>query len=160
MAELTYPEVGATSDVELPQGYHHLRQSRSLGFVDIDQIGELIMSWQVQLRSGVRRVSGPDRVSLGADVTFRFLGQSIPCRVVDVVEEPNRRGFAYGTLPGHPETGEERFIAERDPVTGEVTLFITAFSNPGTWRTKAIGPFGRVLQRTMTRRYLAALEPD
>lgn len=158
MAELTYSEVGATAGPILPDGYHHLRVSRALGVVDLDETGELIMTWQVQGRSGVRLVNGPDRVALGADATFRFLGQTIPCRVVDVVNEPNRRGFAYGTLPGHPETGEERFIADRDPVTGEVTLFITAFSNPGTWRTKAIGPVGRVLQRMMTRRYLAALE--
>ena len=29
-----------------------------------------------------------------------------PVRVVDVVDEPRVRGFAYGTLPGHPETGQ------------------------------------------------------
>jgi uncharacterized protein (UPF0548 family) len=159
LAELTYSEVGATADAVLPRGYHHLRVSHVLGVVDIDDVGELLMTWQVQLRSGVRLVDGPERVTLGADVTFRFLGQTIPCRVVDVVDEPDRRGFAYGTLPGHPETGEERFIAERDPMTGEVTLSITAFSRPGTWRTKVIGPFGRVLQRAMTRRYLTSLEP-
>ncbi|MCW2749740.1 MAG: hypothetical protein JWR83_850 [Aeromicrobium sp.] len=159
MAELTYPEVGATADAVLPDGYHHLRASRALGVVDLDEVAERIMTWQVQKRSGVRLVSGPDRVTLGADVTFRFLGQTIPCRVIDVVSEPDRRGFAYGTLPGHPESGEERFLAERDTETGEVTISITAFSNPGTWRTKAIGPVGRILQRVMTRRYLAALEP-
>jgi uncharacterized protein (UPF0548 family) len=159
MAELTYSEVGATADAVLPSGYRHLRVSRALGVVDLDELGELLMTWQVQKRSGVRLISGPDRVTLGTDATFRFLGQTIPCRVIDVIDEPDRRGFAYGTLPGHPEIGEERFVAERDPMTGEVTLFITAFSNPGNWRTKAIGPVGRVLQRAMTRRYLAALEP-
>ncbi len=30
-----------------------------------------------------------------------------PCRVVYEVERPDARGFAYGTLPGHPATGEE-----------------------------------------------------
>lgn len=33
-----------------------------------------------------------------------------PCRVVYTVTESRRRGFAYGTLPGHPECGEEAFV--------------------------------------------------
>ncbi len=157
MGELTYSEVGASGDEPLPDGYHHLRASRSLGVVDFDAAAEALMTWQMQERSGVRRVSGPPRVTLGADVTFRFLGQRVPCRVVDVVDEPDRRGFAYGTLPGHPETGEERFAVERDPATGEVTATVTAFSNPALWRTKLAGPFNRLVQTTMTRRYLNAL---
>src|SRR5262249_59666945 len=37
------------------------------------------------------------------------------CRIVYVVEEDGpvvRYGFAYGTLPGHVECGEERFLVE------------------------------------------------
>jgi uncharacterized protein DUF1990 len=37
----------------------------------------------------------------------------IPCRVAYVIREPLLRGFAYGTLPGHPEAGEERFALEQ-----------------------------------------------
>ena len=155
--QLTYAEVGATAHEPLPSGYHHVRATRSLGVVDFGEVAEALVTWQMQERSGVRRVSGPTRATLGADVTFRFLGQKIPCRVVDVVDEPDRRGFAYGTLPGHPETGEERFAVERDPATGEVTVTVTAFSNPGTWRTRLAGPANRLVQSTMTRRYLKAL---
>jgi uncharacterized protein (UPF0548 family) len=36
-----------------------------------------------------------------------------PVRVVAVADLPDRRGFAYDTLPGHPVTGEEAFIAHR-----------------------------------------------
>jgi uncharacterized protein (UPF0548 family) len=158
MSDLTYPEIGATADAVLPAGYHHLRVSRSLGVCDLDAIGEFIMTWQVQDCSGVRLVGGPERAAVGADATFRFLGQTIPCRVVEVIDEADSRGFAYGTLPGHPETGEERFMARRESATGEVTVFITAFSNPGTWRTKALGPVGRLLQRVMTRRYLRSFD--
>ncbi len=157
VAELTYSEVGASAHEPLPAGYHHVRASRRLGVVDLDAAAEALMTWQLQERSGVRRVSGPPRATLGADVTFRFLGQKVPCRVVDVVDEPDRRGFAYGTLPGHPETGEERFVVERDPATGEVTVTVTAFSNHALWRTRLAGPLGRLLQRTMTQRYLKAL---
>jgi len=157
--ELTYPEVGATAFEPLPAGYHHVRATRSLGVVDLDAVAEILFSWKVQERAGVRRVAGPDRVALGVDVTFRSLLQTIPCRVVDVIDEPDRRAFAYGTLPGHPETGEERFLAERDPATGEVTATITAFSNPATWVTRLGGPVARLVQRVMTRRYLDAMVP-
>ena len=40
-------------------------------------------------------------------------------RVVFVIDEPGRFGFAYGTLPRHVESGEERFLVERD-AAGEV----------------------------------------
>jgi uncharacterized protein (UPF0548 family) len=30
-----------------------------------------------------------------------------------VINEPKVRGFAYGTLPGHPESGEGRFLLEQ-----------------------------------------------
>ncbi|EFQ83407.1 hypothetical protein HMPREF0063_11069 [Aeromicrobium marinum DSM 15272] len=154
---LTYAEVGATARSPLPAGYHHVRAHRDLGAVDLDAVAEVLLTWQMHERAGVRRVRGAERVAHGAEVTFRFLGQTIPCRVVAVVDEPDRRGFAYGTLPGHPECGEERFLLERDPATGHVSAVITAFSRPGTWRTRIIGPLGRALQRHMTRRYLAAL---
>jgi uncharacterized protein (UPF0548 family) len=79
-----------------------------------------------------------------------------PCRVIYVVREPHRCGFAYGTLPGHPERGEEAFIIEQRS-DGTVTFTITAFSRPAAPLAKAIGPAGRALQRRITARYLTAL---
>ena len=159
MSELTYPEVGATGHDVLPVGYHHLRESLVLGTGDevFAAAVEALMTWRMHERAGVRKVSGPGRAALGADVRFGFLGQPIPCRVVEVVVEPDRRGFAYGTLPGHPEIGEERFLIERNGVSGQVMARVTAFSRPGTWRTRVIGPIGRLVQKLMARRYLKAL---
>lgn len=69
---------------------------------------------------------------------------------------PGRRGFAYGTLPGHPECGEERFCVEwRDDDT--VALNIVAFSRPATWWARAGAPVARLVQRRITDRYLRAL---
>lgn len=81
---------------------------------------------------------------------------SAPCRVVYVVDEPRGTGFAYGTLSGHPESGEEAFIITRAE-EGTVTFTITAFSRAATVLAKAAGPVGRALQRQMTGRYLRAL---
>lgn len=74
---------------------------------------------------------------------------SAPCRVVYVIDEPDRRGFAYGTLPGHPERGEEAFIISRHR-DATVTFTITAFSRPASPLGKAAGPAGRAVQRRIT----------
>ena len=79
-----------------------------------------------------------------------------PVRVTYVVDEPDRRGYAYGTLVGHPEQGEEAFVVERDE-TGAVFLAITAFSRPATLLARAGGPVARLVQRRVTQRYLRAL---
>jgi len=78
------------------------------------------------------------------------------CRVVYTVNESARQGFAYGTLPGHPESGEEVFIIEHRDDDG-VVFTITAFSRPATAATRAAGPVGRRVQQYITSRYLGAL---
>ncbi|MGV8884897.1 MAG: DUF1990 family protein [Microbacteriaceae bacterium] len=77
-------------------------------------------------------------------------------RVVYVVDEPNRKGFAYGTLPGHPEKGEEAFIVEQQE-DGSVWLRIRAFSRPAhLWWWPAY-PVLRIMQEIFTRRYERSL---
>lgn len=158
MPDLTYPEVGATSG-RLPGGYHHVRESRVVGRgrPAFTAAAEVLMSWQMHRRAGVRRLSGPDVATAGEDVAFRWLVLRFECRVVSVLDEPGRRGFTYGTLPKHPECGEEQFVVELDPVTQDVTATITAFSKPSGWIVRAGRPVPRLVQAFMTRRYLAAL---
>jgi uncharacterized protein (UPF0548 family) len=50
-----------------------------------------------------------------------------PCRVIYTITEPRRKGFAYGTLPGHPESGEEAFtISQCDDLLGHSSRAITS----------------------------------
>lgn len=79
-----------------------------------------------------------------------------PCRVIYVIDEPNRKGFAYGTLPGHPESGEEAFIVDRTD-DGSVWLTIRAFSRPSAWQWWAVYPVLRFMQSLITRRYFRSL---
>jgi uncharacterized protein (UPF0548 family) len=99
----------------------------------------------------------------GAVVALVFgasrFGVVSPCRVVYVVEEPGKRGFAYGTLPGNPEQGEECFVVELKP-DGSVVLRITAFSRPANPLSRLGGPLTRWVQDWMTDRYVAALQPN
>lgn len=79
-----------------------------------------------------------------------------PVRVVYVIDEPTRKGFAYGTLVGHPVSGEESWIIERDD-DGSVWMVIRAFSRPARWYWWAIFPALRMSQAVFTRRYERAL---
>jgi uncharacterized protein (UPF0548 family) len=84
------------------------------------------------------------------------LGVRSPVRVVYVIDEPKRKGFAYGTLPGHPEDGEEAFIVSQSD-DGSVWLTVRAFSRPSTWYWWALYPALRIMQEYYTRGYLRAL---
>ncbi len=84
---------------------------------------------------------------------FRF---GAPVRVVYVVDRPARKGFAYGTLPGHPESGEESWMLDRSE-DGSVWLTIRAFSRPSSGGWWVAYPILRLVQAAFTRRYERAL---
>jgi len=65
-------------------------------------------------------------------------------------------GLAYGTLAGHPESGEEAFMVEH-PDDDSVSFRITAFSRPASPLAKIAGPLAAVVQRQITARYLLSL---
>lgn len=158
MVELTYAEVGATAG-ELPSGYHHVRASRELGSgrAVFEAAAEKVMTWEMHRGAGIRVHDAPPRAVPGADVSCSWLGVRIECRIVEIIDEPDRRGFAYGTLPRHPEIGEERFVVEIDDASQVVTARIVAFSKPSGLIMRLGAPVGRLVQKRMTERYLDAL---
>ncbi len=79
-----------------------------------------------------------------------------PVRVVYVVDLPARKGFAYGTLPGHPESGEEAWMLDQSD-DGSVWLTIRAFSRPSSTMWWMVYPVLRIVQSVYTRRYERAL---
>ena len=80
-----------------------------------------------------------------------------PCRVVYTAQSENSAEFAYGTLMGHPERGEERFRVRLDPETLRVTYEIDAFSRPALLLTRLGAPFARRLQRRFAKSSATAL---
>lgn len=79
-----------------------------------------------------------------------------PVRVVAVVDEPQRFAYAYGTLPGHPERGEESFAVELLP-DGAVRATIRVAAGPATWAGRVASPILRGLQLAALNGYLRAL---
>jgi uncharacterized protein (UPF0548 family) len=155
---LTYSEVGATAGA-LPQGYHHVHESAVIGHgrKRFDEAAQAVMRWGMLRGAGLRVEATTEVAAVGSEVIVRLGPVRAPCRVVYVVDEPNHRGFAYGTLPGHAETGEELFAVRYDPTSDAVTAEVIAFSRHGTWWSRLAGPFTALVQRVVSKRYVKAV---
>ncbi|MEV3962515.1 DUF1990 domain-containing protein [Nocardia sp. NPDC050193] len=158
----TYSEIGATRR-ELPPGYRHLRVRRPLasGEAEFRRLGAAVLRYRIQRGLGILREAGTPVAEPGTAVTVRLgigrFGLRAPCRVVYVLDEPGRIGFAYGTLPGHPMSGEELFAVEYDRDTGTVYGVVTAFSRPATRYMRLAGPLAVPVQRAAAAAYLEVL---
>lgn len=162
-APLTYSEVGATRadrGKNLPM-YRHLRQSRRLAAATTwTSATQALLRWQVPDRAGLRVRASSIVIEQGSVGELSFgLGKAAfraPVRVVYLDQDADHCAFAYGTLPGHPEIGEEAFALDRD-ADGGILFTITAFSRPGTLTTRVAGPLGALVQSAATWRYLRSL---
>lgn len=156
--DLTYTEVGHTRGA-LPAGYHHVDVRSRIGTGRDCYTGAVrtLLSWEMHRRAGLRVHAQTPTAEVGTTVVLRLGPARIPCRVVYTVAEENRAGFAYGTMPGHPEQGEECFLVEFDAADDAVYAHVRAFSRPGRWYTRVGGPAGRLVQRLFTARYISAL---
>ncbi|MFJ9690966.1 DUF1990 family protein [Kitasatospora sp. NPDC101183] len=163
-AEPTYPEVGATRGGPLPPGYAHLRRRVHLGRgADVlERAGRYVLGWGAQLGTGFAvHPGGPAEEGATVLLRLRLPGARlprlvIPCRVVWTVERPDRIGFGYGTLPGHPERGEESFLVSMDG-DGEVWFEVAAFSRLDAWYARLGRPVALLCQYLAIERYLAAV---
>ncbi len=161
-APLTYTEVGASFDAELPTGYHHVRDGIDLGAAPAtwERAKAGIRAWAAHRGAGMTVVPADAPIAEGTTVAvLTSLGPLhvlSACRIVRVVDEPDRYGFAYGTLPSHPEEGEEHFVVTRAS-DGAVRFDVVAFSRPHDLLTKLGGPVPRRIQARATRQYLAGM---
>ena len=161
-APLSYAPVGGTEG-PLPAGWDHDDQARVVGRGDAawDAAREAVRRWVPFSMPWVRVHDPALPLAEGAHVAFTShqlgLWTLNVCRVVAVWDGPTRFGFAYGTLDGHVVAGEERFLAARDPATGEVSFGIRKFSRPNHVLVRLAGPVARRLQRQFTADALDAV---
>ena len=118
------------------------------------------MAWQAQVGAGVEVVPRGSQVEDGATVVLLLRAAGFwapaPCRVVYVVDEPGTTGFAYGTLPGHPECGEVAFTLVRGN-DEDVRFLVRSFSRRVDPLARLGAPLARNVQRRVTRGYLDAI---
>lgn len=157
----TYPDPGVTRD-RTPRGPLGWERTVDVGAgVEVWQrAADALMSWQVQSGAGLHVAASSPRVEPGA-VVVQGLGPvwlrlNAPCRVVYVVDDERTRGFAYGTLPGHPESGEEAFTVTLT-AADRVTFSVLAASAPANRVVGLAGPVARRTQHAIVTRYLAAM---
>ena len=143
-------------------GYRTFERSRTLGRRDFAGAVDDLLTWRVHERAGLSVASSSPRVEEGSVVEMRLgpgpFGLRAPCRVLEVVRGDGVAAFTYGTLPGHPEAGEERFEVRRED-DGSITFTISGFSRPASSLAMAVGPLGSWAQDRMTSRYLHVLDP-
>jgi uncharacterized protein (UPF0548 family) len=161
-AQPTYGDVGASLAGLEPEGFHHDRYQVLLGrgTATFQRAVNGLKTWRAHSAPGFRVFPQDETIRTGATVVVTmgspFLALAAPCRIVRVIDELSRFGFAYGTLPGHPEEGEEAFVVSISP--DETVLFeIVAFSRPGDPLVRLLGPLARGVQKGGTHGYLRAL---
>jgi uncharacterized protein (UPF0548 family) len=161
----TYEAVGATAGTP-PAGYVVDRTRIRLGEGEavFRSASAALRRWE-QFRLGWVEAWPPDTPIQTGEVVA-VMGRALgvwwlnACRVVYVVDEAgpvSRFGFAYGTLPGHVESGEERFLVEWDRNDDAVWYDILAFSRPHHVLTRLGYPVVRRLQKRFGRDSAAAM---
>ena len=160
-SEPSYAEVGAT-DGELPASYRHGRYQAVIGTGTgaFERAKQGLRAWEPHRRAGIVLVPSRPPLAVGTTLVLHIamgpLHVVAGCRIVSMTDEQDRFGFAYGTLPSHPEQGEEAFVVSRAG-TGEVRFDVVAFSRPRHPLVRLGAPVGRAVQARVTRRYLEGL---
>jgi len=149
----SYPEIRVTRKLKPPRGYNidHNRQLLGKGIDVFDKAKNAIRQWKMFEVPGLELFYPDTPIEPGRNVAplayhlgFWSLNS---CRIVYVIDEPERFGFAYGTLTEHVEIGEERFTVEFHTETGEVWYDVFAYSRPGSLLIKLGYPYGRYKQK-------------
>ena len=149
---------GALEDAPPPDGQVRLEDVAELaGEGAFERVGDALLRWDLHRAARMIVATDEEAVTEGATIVdaapFGPVAVVVPCRIVAVVDEPQRRGFVYSALPGHPLVGEEQFTVERGD--GGALFRIRSHSRPVGVPGLA-PPAARAAQRFVNRRYLAA----
>jgi uncharacterized protein (UPF0548 family) len=150
----SYAEVGATRDLIRPAGflnYDHNRVELGRGAATWERAKNAIRTWKMFdlaltqiFWTNTALIVGKNIGVVAHHLGFHSLNAT---RIVYVIDEPRRFGFAYGTLQQHAESGEERFLVEWDEATDVVTYDLYAFSRPRAVLARLGAPYARSLQK-------------
>lgn len=150
-----------TPSPEPPPGYRRNTFSRVIGSgpADFDRGRDGLQRWVAHRRAAVAVVPADAALVEGTTVGLVMRQPGIwvlaSCRITTVVDEPDRFGFVYATLPGHLVDGYESFFITG--AGGEVTFEVSMVSRPASPLVRLAGPVGRHLQRRAVGAYLSGL---
>lgn len=149
----TYADVEKSRepDFRAGDGFDHDRQRLAVGagVEDFERAKNALRAWAHFPQAWTRILPENAPLLPGQTIAmfFRLFGLwwRNSCRIVYVIDEPARFGFAYGTLPAHLERGEELFLVELD-AEDRVWYELRAFSRPRHLLARLGYPFVRSLQ--------------
>lgn len=166
-----YSAVGRTAPVTEqwlpPDGWRAYEHTVQLGSgTDLWNVASsAALSWGIKTRSGFtvepplepgRAARQGQRYWLVARIGLVRVRE--PVEIVAMIATDDRVALAYGTLEGHPVSGEEAFIVHRDD-DGNVRLTLRSLTRPGRGVWRGLFPLILVAQRVYRRRYVRALRP-
>ncbi|MEM8707365.1 MAG: DUF1990 domain-containing protein [Actinomycetota bacterium] len=164
VALLEATAAAAVDAVPAGPGAHRVTAAGTVGHgvAAFDAGVAVLRAWEAHEIAGVATSRTPLVEGATVGLSARTFGVWLvfACRVVDLVDEPDRFGFVYATLPGHPERGRESFVLRRvSSPAGDLTVVfeIEAESEAGSLVTRLAGPVARVLQRRFTAAYVEAM---
>jgi len=155
---LSYEHVGSSLRQGSPPGVPDRRSSLEVDG-DLGVAASTLRAWAPH--DGIRaRILPPGaRLQLGTTVLvvapFGPFEMAVPNRVVAIIDDGDRYGFAYGTLPGHAEAGEESFVAQQI-APSRLRLTVRVHARPATRAARLGAPVVRLIQQAAIRQYLAA----
>jgi uncharacterized protein (UPF0548 family) len=169
--DFSYNAVGATAG-EPAIGFQrdHTRAQIGIGEKSFIAATVALQTWQQFRLSWVE--AGPADTPIQKGEVVAVLARVGPlwalnsCRILSVIDESgtgqadpvDRFGFAYGTLPGHVEMGEERFLVEWNRTDDSVWYDILAYSKPRHPLVRLGYPIARKMQKRFARESIAAMQ--
>ena len=144
-------------DRSTPAGFTRRTWRSTLPHDDLQACRCAFEQWRGHAAAGLKVWPPGPPLAVGTTVAIAIpvgpVSVSATARIVRVIDEPDRFGFVYATLPHHPEDGEELFVVERTG-DGELEVLVTA-----VWRQSAIAnrlcpPLTAWLQNRAIERYL------
>jgi uncharacterized protein (UPF0548 family) len=169
-APFSYSPAGLTKSLPnggAPSGFvvDHNRVRLGAGLAAFERARAAVQSWEMFHLGWVQLCwpSAPISVNTTVAILVRRFGAwlSNACRIVYTVEETgdlHRFGFAYGTLPDHVESGEERFTVEWNRSDDSVWYDLLAVSRPHHILARLGFPYARHLQRRFASDSLRAMQ--
>ncbi len=157
---LSYPDVGMSRPgARVPAGYGREDHVVDLD-LDFEAAADALAGFATHRLPYMFLHPAGARVSEGLDVIVCArigpLWTANPCRVVYVERTANRFVYAYGTLPGHSEHGEELFAVERG-ADGQVRAQTVALARPQDLLARLGKPIAHRVQRRIKVDYMRAL---
>jgi uncharacterized protein (UPF0548 family) len=166
-APQSYAPVGCTRDERqgepIPKGFNrdHERVLLGKGEEVLRRACHAIQTWQMMPPSVVQPCPAGVPIEEGAMVCNLFRAWTLggwlvlPTRILYLVDETTgdftRSGFAYGTVQGHWEHGEERFLVEWDRRDDSVWYDLLVFSRPRHPLARLAYPYSRYEQGRFRR---------